>query len=110
MFEVLKAVPKDIGQEFLRGFDGMTDAPVAVDELTATRARLVDAIVGEMPSAHRRFLVSFEEGRPEWSLLDVSGAEELPAVRWQQENLDSLDPKRRAGLVAGLKDVLGIDD
>ena len=53
MFEVLKAVPKDIGPEFLRGFEGMTDVPIALDELTATRTRL--AIVGEMPSTHRRF-------------------------------------------------------
>jgi predicted nucleotidyltransferase component of viral defense system len=109
MFEVLKAVPKDIGPEFLRGFEGMTDAPIAVEELTATRMRLVDTIVGEMPSAHRRFLVSFEEGHPDWSLLGVPGAEELPAVRWRQQNLDNLETKRRALLVARLKDVLSIE-
>lgn len=110
MFEVLKSVPKDIGPEFLRGFEGMTDTPVTVDELLATRTRLVGAIVGEMPQAHRRFLASFEEGRPDWSLLDVPRVEELPAVRWRQQNLDSLDAKRRAALVDGLKDVLGVDD
>jgi predicted nucleotidyltransferase component of viral defense system len=110
MFEVLKAVPKNIGPEFLRGFEGMTEMPVTVDELTAARALLVDAIVGEMPHEHRRFLVSFEEGRPDWSLLGVPGAEQLPAVLWRQQNLDNLDPKKRASLVAGLKDVLGIDE
>ena len=88
----------------------MTDAPIAVDELTATRTRLVDAIVGEMSSIHRRFLVSFEEGHPDWSLLGVPGADELPAVRWRQQNLDSLEAKRRAVLVAGLRHVLGIED
>jgi predicted nucleotidyltransferase component of viral defense system len=110
MFEVLKAVPKDIGPEFLRGFEGMTDAPVTVDELVATRRRLIGAIVGQMPQAHRRFLVSFEEGRPDWSVLDLPVADELPAVRWRQHNLDGLDAKHREALVSGLKDVLGIEN
>ncbi len=110
MFEVLKAVPKDIAPEFLRGFEGMTDAPVTLDELIGTRKRLVETIVGDMPHAHRRFLISFERGRPDWSLLDVPGVAELPAVRWRQQNLDSLDATRRAALVDSLKDVLGIDD
>jgi predicted nucleotidyltransferase component of viral defense system len=110
MFEVLKAVPKDIAPEFLRGFHGMTDAPVTLDDLVAARSHLVAGIVGEMPPAHRRFLVSFERGRPDWSLLDVPNAGELPAVRWRQQNLDSLDKTRRAALVDSLKDVLGVDD
>ena len=62
MFEVLAAEPKDMSAEFMRGFDGMTDAPVTIDELVAARQQLVDKIVGKMPVTHRRFLVSFEQG------------------------------------------------
>jgi predicted nucleotidyltransferase component of viral defense system len=110
MFEVLKAVPKDFTAEFERGFQGMTSGPVSLAELVATRDRLVAEIVGNMPRSHRRFLVSFESGRPDWSLLGLPGVQELPAVRWRQQNLDGLDPTRRRPLVENLKAVLGVDD
>jgi hypothetical protein len=59
-----------------------------------------------MPGAHRRFLVSFERGEPDWSLLDVPGAPDLPAVKWRQHNLDKLSAAKRAALVARLQEVL----
>ena len=110
MFEVLNVVPKDISAEFLRGFEGMTDAPVTLDELLDARQRLVEAIVGGMPPAHRHFLVSFERGQPDWPLLGVPGVEALPAVRWRQRNLDTLSAAKRRALVDGLKAVLGVAD
>jgi hypothetical protein len=109
MFEVLTVVPKDISAEFLRGFEGMTDAPVTLDELLNARQSLVEAIVGGMPPAHRHFLVSFERGQPDWPLLGVPGVEALPAVRWRQRNLDTLSAAKRRALVDGLKAVLGVD-
>eukprot|EP01037_Dinobryon_pediforme_P016839 gene16839-17022_t len=110
MFEVLAVVPKDISGEFMRGFEGMTDAPVTIDELVAARQQLVDEIVGKMPVSHRRFLVSFEQGQPDWSLLGLPGVETLPAILWRQHNLDSLDTVRRQALVENLKAVLGISE
>jgi hypothetical protein len=50
-------------------------------------------IVGKMPADHRRFLVSFKGGQPDWALLNVPGAELLPAVRWRVESLASQDPQ-----------------
>jgi hypothetical protein len=107
---VLKVIPKDIDAEFVRGFEGMTHEPISVDALVAARKQLVATIIGAMPDEHRRFLVSFEQGRPEWELLGVKGVEALPAVLWRQQNLDSLDRERRSLLVDRLKDVLGIAD
>jgi Nucleotidyl transferase AbiEii toxin, Type IV TA system len=77
MAEVLAAGPKNIEQEFSRGFQGMTAEPITLDELLAARDALVADIVGRMPEAHRRFLVTFECGEPDWSLLGVAGAADL---------------------------------
>ena len=74
------------------------------------RTRLIETIVGNMPEAHRQFLVSFERGEPEWSLLGVPGAAELPAVQWRQQNLDKLSAKRRAELVVQLAVLAGDRD
>lgn len=106
MAEVLAAKPKNFSREFLRGFEGMTEMPVSHDELTAARARIVEEIVRRMPEEHRRFLISFETGKPEWDLLGIPAAATLPAVRWRQQNLETLDAKRRAKLVAELERVL----
>jgi len=59
-----------------------------------------------MPDTHRRFLVSFERGTPDWLLLGVPDAPELPAVRWRQRNLDKLSEAKRAKLVADIERVL----
>ena len=84
----------------------MTDKPVTREELEAAREALISEIVGKMPANHRRFLVSFERGEPEWKLFDVPGAHELPAVRWRQQNLDTLSASKRKALVARLSEVL----
>lgn len=106
MFEILTARRKDISAEFMRGFDGMTAEPVSIEELGDARERLIASIVGDMPGAHRRFLISFERGEPDWPLLSLPQVAELPAVRWRQQNLDKLDEKERAALVARLEEVL----
>lgn len=106
MFEVLTARPKDITGEFARGFEGMTDRPVSLEELVAARDAIKDEIVGNMPAEHRRLLVTFERGEPDWSLLGLSGVEELPAILWRQHNLDTLEAARRAALVRNLEEVL----
>lgn len=69
---------------------------------------LIETIVGNMPKNHRRFLISIKRGQPDWQLLDLPGADTLPVVRWQLENLSRLDEKRRAVLVRRLGEVLGI--
>jgi predicted nucleotidyltransferase component of viral defense system len=106
MSEVLAPTRKNISAEFMRGFQGMTDTPVTIDELTTAREALISDIVGNMPLEHRRFLVSFEQGKPEWPLLGLTNVDELPAVKWRQLNLDKLTAGKRSALVARLEEVL----
>ncbi len=109
MSEVLAPTRKDISEEFLRGFEGMTDKPVSRDELVTARETLIADIVGKMPEAHRRFLILFERGEPDWDLLGVPGAPDLPAIRWRQQNLDKLSSEKRDALAARLEEVLSVD-
>jgi predicted nucleotidyltransferase component of viral defense system len=108
MAEVLAPARLDIGAEFARGFEGMTDAAVTLDELLHARETLIADMVGNMPLDHRRFLVTFKGGEPEWALLNVPGAEMLPAVRWRSENLAKLSQEKRSTLLTRLNEVLGL--
>jgi hypothetical protein len=106
MPEVLNPIRKPLTQEFHKGFAGMTTQPVAIEDLETAREALITSIVGNMPEPHRRFLVSFERGEPDWILLQIPAASDLPAVRWRQRNLDLLKTDDRTSLVAKLEAIL----
>ena len=104
--EVLVPRRKDIAQEFAQGFDGMTAEPIALDELLAAREALIDIIAGDMPAAHKEFLLGFKRGKPDWNLLGIQGVSELPAVKWKQLNLEKMSPDARQRMIANLNRVL----
>ena len=106
MVEVLSPRRKALEEEYARGFAGMTREPAPLDELIDARENLITMIVGDMPLDHRRFLISFERGEPDWPLLALEEIADLPAVRWRQQNLDTLADQKRADLVAQLESVL----
>lgn len=106
MSEVLAPRLKDIELEFERGFVGMTADAVLIDDLIDARQALIADAVGNMPDAHRRFLIGFKRGEPEWELLGLPHVADLPAVKWRQLNYDKLGKDDRAREVAKLERVL----
>ena len=102
MAEVLAPTRKPLAEEFARGFAGMTQQPVALADLEATREAIITAMIAEMPDAHRHFLVGFKRGQPDWELLGIPEAQRLPAVLWKQRNLDRLTANRRRELADAL--------
>lgn len=108
MAELLSSPQKDIAQVFANNFVGMTEEPVTLDELIAARAAMVAEVVGKMPQHHRIFLVDFEAGSPDWSMLKVAYAGKLPAVKWRQLNFNRLPRNDRIENVRRLADTLGV--
>ncbi|MEH2560677.1 hypothetical protein V1289_000304 [Bradyrhizobium sp. AZCC 2289] len=84
----------------------MTAEPVALEDLLRAREQLIAEVARKMPAEHREFLVGFKRGQPNWDLLGVPGAADLPAIRWKQINLDKLSSAARSGLVAQLEKTL----
>ena len=110
MAEVLAPPRLDISAEYRRGFKGMVDEPVTLDELLKARENLITAIVGKMPEQHKRFLISVKRGEPDWTLLDLPGAKNLPAVQWKLENLAKVSAQKRAQLLKKLNAALRIKE
>lgn len=106
MAEVLAPTRKPLGEEFERGFAGMTQEPVALSELEAARETIIAAVVADMPDDHRRFLLGFNRGESDWNLLGLADAQNLPAVLWKQLNLDRLPADKRRELADALEKVL----
>jgi hypothetical protein len=92
--------------EYNRGFVGMTEDPVSLKELIEEREILITEAVGGMPAKHKEFLIGFERGKPDWSLIGLPDAARLPAIKFRQQNLDKLSEDKRAELVSMLEKVL----
>ncbi len=88
--EVLFPVPRDISQEYERTFKGMTAEPVALEELIATRDRLIHELQKGLDADERKFLISVVRNQPEWNLLGTTHFPELPGIRWKLSNLEKL--------------------
>jgi hypothetical protein len=84
----------------------MVIGAVTLDELIETRARLLREIHSRLGDDERRFLVSVKRMAPEWELVGLQAAADLPAVRWKLHNLGKMNPARRAAAVANLEQVL----
>ena len=106
MAEVLAPTRRDIRDEFERGFVGMTEEPVALADLEATREALIVNLRASFTSDDKRFLLSLKGGEPDWNLLGIPGVENLPAVRWKLLNLAKLEASRRVALLNTLEQVL----
>lgn len=106
MHEVLSRRRKELLAEYQTGFAGMTVEPVAIEELIKTQTDMFAGLLDQMPRQHQEFLIGFEEGKPDWSLLAIPHASSLPAVLWRQQNLDKLRVEQRTDLVANLRRVL----
>ncbi|MCK1481539.1 MULTISPECIES: nucleotidyl transferase AbiEii/AbiGii toxin family protein [unclassified Bradyrhizobium] len=106
MHEILTARRRDMTSDYERGFKGMTEEPVTLEELNAARETFITQIVGNMPDNHRKFLVSFVRGTPDWTAIDLPEAANLPAVKFRQLNLDKLTKEKRDAEIAALEKVL----
>jgi hypothetical protein len=87
--------PRDLATAFRTQFEGMTATPVTVEALLATRTRLLQRIPELMDDAARAFLVSVEREAPDFSLIGLPHAAELPGVRRKLRNLGQRTPAKR---------------
>ena len=88
--EVLFPAERDIAQDYQHAFQGMTADPVPLDDLLATRQKMVRDLHSTLDTNERRFLLTLVANDPDWSLLKVPHAQELPGVRWKLHNLGRL--------------------
>lgn len=92
--EVLFGNDKDISLEYRDNFVGMTVADVSLEQLLAVRQRLRTEIPQRLTENQKAFLVSISKAMPDWSLLTCPHADELPALRWKLDNLETFRSKR----------------
>jgi hypothetical protein len=106
MAELLAPKRRDIAPVFEAEFRTMALDPVSLEELLQTREELIAGINRALTEDDRKFLLSVKGKAPDWALIDLPKAAELPAVRWKLENLGRMNADRHREAFARLEQVL----
>ncbi len=88
--ELLAPNEKDVSEEFTREFAGMTAEPVDCNALTAARGRLIGDIQARLNGPAADFLKGLQSGEPDFTLVGLPQAADLPAIKWKILNLKKL--------------------
>lgn len=90
MHELLAPNEREIAEDFAREFAGMTAEPVNIDALLSARKRLIGDIQARLNGNAADFLRTLQAGEPDFTLIDLPQAAELPAIKWKILNLKKL--------------------
>lgn len=104
--EVLLPHLRDLDSDYHNHFMGMTVQPTPLENLLEVRSWLVAQLPLWLTARDRAFLRSFKRREPDWTLLEVAHAAELPAVRWKMHNLSQMAPAKHREAVERLERLL----
>lgn len=94
--------PKDFSAIYETHFRGMSAIPASAEMLLEYRARLLRRIADWFTPESRAFLESIESEDPDFDLIDLPHAADLPAVKRKLQNLASRSGSKRTADLAQL--------
>ena len=100
---------KGIAGEFTREFAGMTAKPIDLNALTAARKRLIGDIRARLTEPAAEFLMGSQSAEPDFTLINLRQAANLPAIKWKILNLKKLiadNPNKHRAQSDELKSIL----
>jgi hypothetical protein len=88
-------------------FTGMATIPFSYEDYEKTRLSLMEYINNNLTDNDKHFLISFEEGAPEWGITDYPTFKDYPSVLWKSLNINKLkeiNPKKHKQGIERLKE------
>ncbi len=84
----------------------MTIRSVTVEELESVREQLINIVNSSWTDRDKQFLLSMKKGEPLWDLHPCMHIKDLPAVRWELENILRMEGVKKKEAFNKLEDVL----
>lgn len=106
MSELLSPNFQDLRQAYETEFKGMSSIEVSYQELEKIGKEMPSLILSNLSKNERKFLLSVKMGNPNFSLLSISGLENLPAIKWKVENILKMESKKKITATEKLKSIL----
>lgn len=88
--ELLNPNQFDVTDKYEKELIGMPKKPVTLEELYKVRGRLIEDIQSRLNGNVAGFLESLQAGEPNFDLIGLPSAADLPAVKWKVLNLKKL--------------------
>lgn len=96
IIESLNPNPIDQRDALDNQFEGMTDEPFSYADYQKARLNLIGAVNQGLTEDDKAFLISFEEGNPDWSKCCAGDLSNYPSIRWKLQNIAKLKSKNPA--------------
>ena len=106
MHELIIPTLKDISENYKKEFQLMVAKSISLEELYEARANLIEALRSTITLDEKKFLISFQEGSPEWGLLGVQNVEKFPGIQWKLLNIRKISKEKGEDLVKKLQSAL----
>jgi len=109
--ELLSPILKDQKSAFDNQFAGMTTVDFSYEDYELTRQELIDTLRSKLTDNDKKFLLSFEQGYPQWDLFPHAVLKDLPAIKWKLLNIGKLketNPQKHEQMVTNLKLAFGM--
>lgn len=103
IIESLNPNPIDQQEALDNQFEGMTDEPFNYDDYQKARLNLIEVVNQGLTDDDKAFLISFEEGNPDWSKCCAGDLSYYPSVRWKLQNIAKLKSSNPTKHEEGIK-------
>lgn len=90
IIESLQPNPIDQKEALKSQFRGMTDIDFSYHDFETARTRLIKQVSECLTVSDREFLLSFEQGEPDWSKCCAGDLSIFPSVKWKLQNIKKL--------------------
>lgn len=94
MSEVINPRMKSLEAIYRKEFVGMAITDIPLPQLEGVRHKLLEQLGQLITDDDVRFLLSFKQGEPDWSLFPIAGVGQLPAVMWKLANIRKMGPEK----------------
>ena len=71
-------------------FKGMSDVPFEYTDFEIARKKLIEQVNQNLSDTDKEFLLSFENGNPEWDKCCAGDLSVYPAIQWKLKNIRTL--------------------
>lgn len=111
ILESLSPNPIDQSEALENQFLGMSDIPFAYADYEEARTTLVQEVIKCLTENDKAFILSFEQGTPNWKLCCAGDLSRFPSVQWKLQNIEKLkkdNPQKFKNGIEKLKEHLEI--
>ena len=91
-------------------FKGMSDVEFSYEDYEEARTNLITQVNAALTEADKDFILSFENGIPDWSKCSAGDLSNYPSVKWKLHNiikLKEINPQKHKQGIERLKQFFG---